>query len=125
MPRKRWPAVYAALALFLTGVTNAHAHVHLCFDGQEPPASIHGAHDGNVHHEHEQDDHDDLDIDLEDQAVAKAFKLELPAITAAATHVLALTTPRAIVSVADSDDRPSTDPPFSRPYLRAPPRNLA
>jgi hypothetical protein len=123
MSRNRWPITLAALAVLFAGLTNAHAHVHLCFDGREPPASIHGAHDGNVHHEHEQKgDHDDLDIDLDEQALAKAFKLELPAITAPAIHVFAATEPSTSVSIADPGDRPSTDPPFSRPYLRAPPK---
>ena len=50
MISRRW-AWLASFAILFAGVTNAHAHVHLCFDGQEPPASVHlsdksGHHDG-------------------------------------------------------------------------------
>ncbi len=103
MVTKRW-AWLAAFALLFAGLTNAHAHVHYCFDGQEPPASVHladsldhhhdvglshgGGHDtGHDHHDHDLDhgqggEHDDLDLDLPNQALAKTVKHDLPAITA-------------------------------------------
>ena len=40
MTSKRWAWIAAAAVLF-AGLTNAHAHVHFCFDGQEPPTAIH------------------------------------------------------------------------------------
>jgi hypothetical protein len=125
MPRNRWPSVLAALAVLLTGVTNAHAHVHLCFDGKEPPASVHGV-DGHGHHELEPDgDHDDLDVDLQDRALAKSFKPDLPALATSALCVLPLSRRSAITAVTAAGAGPPTVRPFSRPYLRAPPSNLA
>lgn len=41
MSWKRRISAAAAAALLFTGLTNAHAHVHLCFDGSEPPATVH------------------------------------------------------------------------------------
>lgn len=50
----RRPSVYKqicywVLTLALFAVRSADAHVHMCLDGQEPPASVHVA-DGGVHH---------------------------------------------------------------------------
>ena len=86
MVSKRWTWL-AALAVLFAGLTNAHSHVHYCFDGQEPPASVHLV-DG-TDHDHELPghsdgaEHDDLDLDVPNQALAKAVKYDLPAITRA------------------------------------------
>ena len=77
--------------VLFAGLTNAHSHVHYCFDGQEPPASVHLV-DG-TDHDHEMPghsdgaEHDDLDLDVPNQALAKACKHDLPAI---AMHVWAM-----------------------------------
>lgn len=128
MSCNRWPSVLAALAVLLTGVTNAHAHVHLCFDGQEPPASVHGADGGHTHHEFESEgdhEHDDLDVDLRDHALAKSFKPDLPAIAAPALRILPVSQRSAITAIAADGAGPPAARPFSRPYLRAPPSNPA
>ena len=77
MVSKRWTWL-AALAVLFAGLTNAHSHVHYCFDGQEPPASVHLV-DG-TDHDHEMPghsdgaEHDDLDLDVPNQALAKAVQ---------------------------------------------------
>ena len=87
MVSKRWTWL-AGLAVLFAGLTNAHGHVHYCFDGQEPPAAVHLV--DSTDHDHElpgHDDgteHDDLDLDLPNQALAKAVKHDLPAIVAVA-----------------------------------------
>ena len=125
MVSKRWTWL-AAFALLFAGLTNAHSHVHYCFDGQEPPASVHLV-DG-TDHEHELPghsdgaEHDDLDLDVPNQALAKACKHDLPAIAA----VLVATTPFELLpggALADGADiPPAPNPRYSLPQLRAPPR---
>ena len=58
-PLLLWTVVLAVLA-----VRMADTHLHLCFDGQEAPTSVHIA-DASVHHDEEHDDgptHADKDI---------------------------------------------------------------
>jgi len=65
------------------------AHGHLCFDGQEPPISIHMDTLGN-HPEHHQDEaHTDKDINLDQAAPTKLPKIDLPLLIAA-TLLLAM-----------------------------------
>jgi hypothetical protein len=83
MLSKRWSWL-AAVAVLVAGVTNAHSHVHYCFDGSEPPAAVHLADAIDHHHAVPGDageaplgdgiEHDDLDLDLPNQAIAKAVK---------------------------------------------------
>jgi hypothetical protein len=122
---RRYSIKLAALAVLFASVTNAHAHVHLCFDGQEPPATIHGSHDSGVaHHGDEQGNHDDLDIDLRDEGVAKSFKPDLPAVTAAYFFVLPATAYVDEPPIPEPGSPRGPDPPHTRPLLRAPPLTL-
>ena len=124
MVSKRWSWL-TALAVLFAGLTNAHSHVHYCFDGQEPPAAVHLAdstdHDHELPGHSEGAGHDDLDLDVPNQALAKAVKYDLPAIT---PHVW--TVPReslpssALVDTVDVP--PAPDPRYAHPQLRAPPR---
>jgi hypothetical protein len=81
MASKRWAWV-AALAVLVAGITNAHAHVHLCFDGHDPPAAVYLA-DGSDH-DHGLDEDiacsGDIDVDLQNQVLAKTVKHDLLAI---------------------------------------------
>jgi hypothetical protein len=122
MVSKRWTWL-AALAVLFAGLTNAHSHVHYCFDGQEPPASVHLVdatdHDHELPGHSDGTGHDDLDLDVPNQALAKAVKYDLPAIT---PHVW--TVPRESLpssALVDTVDVPP-DPRYAHPQLRAPPR---
>ena len=126
MVSKRWSWL-TALAVLFAGLTNAHAHVHYCFDGQEPPASVHLVDSTNHDHElpggHHDDgsEHDDLDVDLPNQALAKAVKYDLPAIT---THLWTFAfeaAPRSALAER-VDSPPAPQPRYVHPQLRAPPR---
>jgi hypothetical protein len=98
----------------------------LCFDGQEPPATIHGGHDSGVaHHADEQGDHDDLDVDLRDEGVAKSFKPDLPAITPTLIFVLAAPVNFDELLTSEPGTPRGPDPPHTRPLLRAPPLTLS
>jgi hypothetical protein len=128
---KRWSWL-AALAVLFAGITNAHSHVHYCFDGQEPPAAVHLVdvmdhhHDapGHAHDGHSDDGagHDDLDVDLPNQAsLAKAAKYDVPAIDVVAwTMPFESLPPGALVASVDTPPAPS--PRYALPRLRAPPR---
>jgi len=124
MVSKRWTWL-AGLAVLFAGLTNAHGHVHYCFDGQEPPAAVHLV--DSTDHEHELpghdggDEHDDLDLDLPNQALAKAVKHDLPAIVAVAWAISVDSLPGG--ALAESVDTPAApNPRYALPQLRAPPR---
>jgi hypothetical protein len=124
MVSKRWSWL-AGLALLFAGLTNAHSHVHYCFDGQEPPASVHIV--NSTDHEHELpghddgDEHDDLDLDVPNQALAKVVKHDLPAIDALAWTLPIEAAPRGGLAVGiDAEAQPN--PRYALPQLRAPPR---
>lgn len=124
MVSKRWTWLAASAVLF-AGLTNAHSHIHYCFDGQEPPAAVHLVdstdHDHEVPGHADGTEHDDLDLDVPNQALAKAVKHDLPAITAQVW-----TMPFAVVggsTLAEHvDSPPAPDPRYARPQPRAPPR---
>jgi hypothetical protein len=129
MPSKRWGWV-AALAVLFAGLSNAHAHVHFCFDGQEPPAAVHLA-DGLDHththahaHTHPEngDAHDDLDLDVPNKALAKHVKHDLPALEPLTGWTLALGRQTGAVSTYACGESPHREHRYARPPLRAPPR---
>jgi hypothetical protein len=124
MVSKRWTWL-AAVAVLFAGLTNAHGHVHYCFDGQEPPAAVHlvdgTAHDHELPGHSDGAEHDDLDVDLANQALAKAVKYDLAAITphvwTTAFEPVPSGTLNDIVDVF-----PAPHPRYAHPPLRAPPR---
>lgn len=64
-------------------------HGHFCFDGQEPPVSIHmDLFHGHPDHAHDDDTHVDADAELIQTSFLKFTKLELPALIVALVYVL-------------------------------------
>lgn len=134
----------AAAALLFAGLTNAHAHVHLCLDGSEPPATLHWtmgealtqAHDDHAfpHHHHDAPDaadthasghdgasgHDDIDLEVSASAIAKTVKHDTLA-AAPPGLLLALAPPRGAHVPATADCPPGAPPARTRPQPRAPP----
>jgi hypothetical protein len=148
MASKRWTWATAAALLF-AGLTNAHSHVHYCFDGKAPAASVHrvdgrdhshdipsashhasgddhfdhdAVHDEHTGHDDHDADHDDLDLDVPNAALAKTLKHDLPALAAAPLWSVSLDHEADGQVAAEPDVFPAPDPPYSRPFLRAPPR---
>ena len=123
MASKRW-AWITAIAVLVAGISNAHAHVHLCFDGQEPPAAVHLVDDTGHLNEHAADSHhDDVDVDLQSQAtLAKNAKHDLVAIDAAVAWTLAFEAHTANRLPTFAPAPPFPAPLYSHPSPRAPPR---
>ncbi len=125
MVSKRWTWV-ACLAVLFAG--QSRAHLHYCFDGQEPPVAVHLADGIDLGHEHEGHDdddshHDDRDVELNrgDQALAKVFKFDQTDLAALSGWSVIVAAPRAGVLV-DWIELPRTpDPPYARPQARGPP----
>ena len=126
MSAKRWASVLAAWAVLFSGLTSAHAHVHLCLDGQEPPAAVHLADGFNHQHDHAAQtgqQHEDFDLDLSNQALAKTFKYDsLPAIIPLMGWTPLLCSSTTATLVPDVVLEPHPPPLFSQPPSRAPPR---
>jgi hypothetical protein len=126
MVSKRWTWL-AALSLLFAGLTNAHSHVHYCFDGQEPPAAVHLTDSTDHHHElpGQHDDagseHDDLDLDVPNQALAKVVKHDLPAIDGA-VWTMPVASLQSSAFAVQVDTAPHPNPRYALPQLRAPPR---
>jgi hypothetical protein len=125
MVSRRW-SWFAGFALLFAGITNAHSHVHYCFDGQEPPAAVHISDGADHHHEtlgHHDDGtkHDDLDVDVQTQALAKVVKYDLPAIPVLTWSMTFDAMPGDTLE-ARIDTPPHPNPRYTLPQLRAPPR---
>ncbi|WP_323813563.1 hypothetical protein [Cellvibrio sp. NN19] len=110
---------FMAFALWLLG-SWLGAHGHFCFDGQEPPVSVH-MHGLSDHPEHHADEeHQDADVDWMQSAIAKLSKLDLGLILFAVIALFLVQPPRQISSTPYFTLVP-THRPFARPQLRAPP----
>jgi hypothetical protein len=121
----------ASVSIAVMAMPVSAAHLHLCFDGSEPPATLHSVEDG-VHHSgglHDQAAgadivHHDVDVSLASSALAKKLDVsyELPGLIAAAFVVLRMPLSEAAVS---PPDRAATLIPAPQlrllPPLRAPP----
>jgi hypothetical protein len=125
MVSKRWTWL-TGIAWLFAALTNAHGHVHYCFDGQEPPAAVHLV--DSSHHEHELPghdpsgtEHDDLDVDLPNQALAKACKHDAPPIAPVLAWTIAFDVPSRAAPIAYAATPPAPDPHFRHPPARAPP----
>jgi hypothetical protein len=115
----------ACLALVIWLITSwSGAHGHLCFDGQEPPISVH-MHTLGEHTDHAIDEqHVDADIDLSQPLLAKLTKIDLPLLLAAALLFAVLFEKTSFV-VSHYSHAYSSRRAGLRPPLRAPPALLA
>jgi hypothetical protein len=126
MASKRWTWLMGIAWLF-AAMTNAHGHVHYCFDGQEPPASVHLVDSTQHEHEHPGHDssesgHEDLDVDLPNQALGKACKHDAPAILPVLAWTAGVHAPVGAAPIPWDEAPQISDPPYHRPPSRAPPR---
>ena len=116
----------AVLAVFAVPVNGAH--LHLCFDGSEPSASVHYEDGVQTHHgaPGEAAEHNDADIPLPGSVIVKLVKagLDLLPVLLAAVVIL-WGWPRTLLHCLPV---PPREPPFIgaplflKPPLRGPPR---
>ena len=115
----------ALISLAVMAMPVSGAHLHLCFDGGEPPATFHPVEDGSAHDDPAASGaHNDKDVSLQGVALAKKQDgaLDLPAALPVAVLVtrMPVTVP---VPAFDSDV--ATPIPLREarvlPPLRAPP----
>ena len=96
-------------------------HGHFCFDGQEPPVSVHVHMDAHSPHDHHPDEvHQDADVDLLQLVIAKISKIELGFLLLMVVSLLIATHRQRVFIPLYSRLVPSTCP-FAHPPLRAPP----
>ena len=83
------PFVYIALIFWLLASVSG-MHGHYCFDGKEPPISIHSdLMTGHPEH-HEDEEHVDADGDLFEPVLAKLVKIDAPLLLTAFIFLLML-----------------------------------
>ena len=116
-----WTVVLAVLAVRLTDT-----HLHLCFDGQEPPTSVHFA-DASVHHDDEHHDgstHADKDINPFVGTLVKSDDdaQQIFALIASTLLTIDLLPRDSGIPPLERAAPRATDPPFYlRPPVRGPP----
>ena len=113
------------IALLVVRGTGLGMHVHLCFDGSEPPVALHLAAD-TVDHQHQgiEPVHDDFDLSVVGDVIGKIAKatLNLPLLLLACARLLfSRATPPPIPWAGPAAPIRSTAR-YIRPPLRAPPR---
>jgi hypothetical protein len=120
-------ARFLAWAVVLTVLTvrASDTHLHLCFDGQEPPTTVHFA-DASVHHDdhHEGEDHADKDVDPFVGTLAKSGDADTGVALLASIPALAIFLPvmRGAPPMLPDLEVRAAGPPFHlRPPLRGPP----
>jgi hypothetical protein len=115
------------LCVALVAVRATGMHLHLCFDGAEPAASLHLTDDGTAGATHlvgTGPAHDDLDLSLIDEVLGKLSKSSFNLPVVLLTCALLFLFPRAATPIP----RPvlwggfASFPRFIRPPLRGPPR---
>lgn len=120
MSRNAFHIAFVALTLWLLG-NWIGLHGHFCFDGQEPPVSVHIHLNGHSAHDHHPDEeHLDADLDLLQLVVAKLSKIDLGlALLAVLSLLLTPHLPRPVFTrYLTRLFQPS---PYARPLLRGPP----
>ncbi len=81
--------VYASLLFWLLASIGG-MHGHYCFDGQEPPVSVHLEVMPEHPEHHDQEHHVDADVDLLTLVFAKLVKFDVPLLLTALLFLLAL-----------------------------------
>lgn len=128
---RAWLLALACLTLLFTQMGGAH--LHLCFDGQEPPASLHLS-DANHHDDHHGGHHDrhhaagetphsDLDVPLANDVLSKPVKpiLDLSLILLAVLWLGALSFTRDRIPPPDPTRLRAFSTFLLLPPLRGPP----
>lgn len=123
-PLRSWLLTLICVSLLMVRVGGTH--LHLCFDGSEPPASFHLLDDGE-HHEAPgaSAPHLDTDVALGGELLSKAQKsgFDLPLLLLVAAFLWALAQRPIRFAPRLSQFPVYSQPAFLRPPLRGPPSN--
>jgi len=97
--------------------------MHLCFDGQEAPQTLHLVDDVANHHEGDQSTHSDADIDAVDEATAKKATNtgDLVPLRLSSLILFLLPSDRHIDTLEAVQNPPPRHPYLFLPQLRGPP----
>ena len=122
---RRLRLLVTALCLAVLAPRLAGAHLHLCFDGSEPPLSYHVA-DSGIHHADGHDSgesHSDRDMLVADDLLAKKSTHDLDAAALWFVYALLLFLLAPARRIVPAADTPRLRSLFSwlRPPLRGPP----
>ncbi len=110
---------FAALIFWLIASWSG-VHGHFCFDGQEPPVTVH-MHMLGDHPEHDTDEqHVDADVEVSQVTLAKLTKIDLPLLIAAAL-LLAVLFEKLLIVVSYYSHAYSSRRAGLRPPSHAPP----
>jgi len=118
------PWLLTLLCFMLLVVRVGGAHLHLCFDGGEPPSSFHLIDHGLHHGAPGMDaEHQDVDVTVTDDALAKFAKLDLDLSALLLAALVSWRLLRAPRQPAPEYRDPSSRPAARslRPPLRGPP----
>jgi hypothetical protein len=113
----------ALLCIFVVTMRIGGAHVHFCFDGSEPPATLHMSSDEGSHHEDEAA-HTDMDVSLSGDTLIKKFESSIQPLLLLAVAILFIRfTPVLTISRTRFNSLPRllSQFAFQRPLLRGPP----
>ena len=111
-------AFVALLLWLIAGLGGVHSH--FCFDGKEPPMSVHMDVIGG-HSEHaESEEHRDVDVDMSPSVAVKYLKIDLPLLAVLALILVACKTMKKNFHSVYSSFSPQRVSGL-RPPLRAPP----
>jgi hypothetical protein len=113
------------VSLAIMAMPISGAHLHLCFDGNEPPATFHPLEDGSAHDDSTAGGaHNDTDVSLQGLALAKKHDGALDVPAALTVAVLIIRMPVTVTApVFDTDVATPIPLRVARvlPPLRAPP----
>jgi hypothetical protein len=112
------------LSAALAFVWAAGAHQHLCFDGLEPPATLHHAVDLHDHLDHHSPERGHTDVDVaRDTSLTRTPRsdTDAPATVARVEDASAALASTIFARLPSAPLRARTAPRFSQPPLRAPP----
>jgi len=123
------PWLLALFCALLLASRMGGAHLHLCFDGSEPPVSFH-AFDIDLHHGEPQTatPHQDADVGVVGEVLAKLLTADLdlpPLLLAALIGLTLLWSPRARPEFAEPRAAATAAALYLRPPLRGPPLSFS
>ena len=125
---KSHPLMTAVLCIALLIVRVGGAHLHLCFDGSEPPVSYHAFEDGSAHELPGVDvTHQDADIALAGDLLSKFGKdlIDLPLLLSIAVMLWLVPRPGRTFGFFRSVRIAHDSPSLLLPPLRGPPRSIS